>query len=72
MSLQSDDDVIDFVKNHGSIFAVTMWPLRATEDFVRRLNESDKRVYVHTVNKFEEAHNILERGVYGLYTDYLY
>jgi glycerophosphoryl diester phosphodiesterase len=49
-----------------------MWPERATENFVQRLNESDKLVYVHTVNKLEEAYNIIKRGVYGLYTDYLY
>jgi glycerophosphoryl diester phosphodiesterase len=72
MSPQPDDAVLDFVENHGSIFAVTMWPWRATEDFVRRLNESGKRVYVHTINKFQEAYDIMKRGVYGLYTDYLY
>jgi glycerophosphoryl diester phosphodiesterase len=71
-SQQTDAAVIDFVKNHDSIFAVTMWPERAAEDFIRQLNESNKLVYVHTVNRFEEAYNIIKRGVYGLYTDYLY
>ncbi|MDR1147517.1 MAG: hypothetical protein LBK66_02685 [Spirochaetaceae bacterium] len=71
-SLQSDEEVVEFVKNHNSIYAVTMWPYRATENFVNELTKLDKRVYVHTVNAFEEAYQIMKSGVSGLYTDYLY
>jgi glycerophosphoryl diester phosphodiesterase len=71
-SSQSDEKVVEFVKNHNSIYAVTMWPYRATENFVSELTKLDKRIYVHTVNKFEEAYQIMQNGVSGLYTDYLY
>jgi glycerophosphoryl diester phosphodiesterase len=71
-SPQSDEEVLEFVKNHNSIYAVTMWPDRAVENFVNELTKLDKRIYVHTVNKFEEAYQIMQSGVSGLYTDYLY
>lgn len=72
MSSQSDSEVVEFVKNHKSIYAVTMWPDRASEGFINELTELNKLIYVHTINKFEEAYKIIQRGVYGLYTDVLY
>jgi glycerophosphoryl diester phosphodiesterase len=69
---QTDSEVLEFVSNHDSIYAVTMWPYKATAGFVSELAKLDKRVYVHTVNKFDEAYQIMQSGVSGLYTDYLY
>jgi glycerophosphoryl diester phosphodiesterase len=71
-STQSDSEVLEFVKKHNSIYAITMWPDRATENFINELTNLDKLIYVHTINKFEEAYQIIQRGASGLYTDYLY
>jgi glycerophosphoryl diester phosphodiesterase len=69
---QSDAEVLEFVNNHDSIYAVTMWSYKATEFFVNELIKLNKRIYVHTINAFEEAYQIMQSGVSGLYTDYLY
>jgi glycerophosphoryl diester phosphodiesterase len=71
-SSQNDDEVLRFVQNHPSIKAVTMWPDRAAAGFVEALIQADKKVYIHTVNRFEEAYEARTRGVFGFYTDYLF
>ncbi|MDR0553212.1 MAG: hypothetical protein LBG76_00225 [Treponema sp.] len=71
-SSQTDDEVLRFVQNHPSVKALTMWPDRASAGFVEVLKKLDKKVYVHTVNRFEEAYQARTRGVFGFYTDYLF
>lgn len=64
--------VADFCNNHG-ISVVTM-PAKWIEDQadIKELTENDIRVYVHTVNEYEQAVKMLEFGVNGIYSDYLY
>ncbi|MDR2481864.1 MAG: hypothetical protein LBD07_06225 [Spirochaetaceae bacterium] len=71
-SPQTDYEVMQFVVSHKSITAVTMPLYRANAEFVEALTQAGKKVYVHTVNKFEEAYQTREKGVSGIYTDYLY
>jgi glycerophosphoryl diester phosphodiesterase len=71
-SPQTDADVLRFVEGVPAIKAVTMWGDRATEAFVSELAARQIAVYVHTINRFTEALDIMNRGVHGLYTDYLY
>jgi glycerophosphoryl diester phosphodiesterase len=71
-STQSDSEVLEFVRKHNSIYAITMWPNRATESFITELKNLNKLIYVHTVNRFEDAYQIIQGGISGLYTDYLY
>jgi glycerophosphoryl diester phosphodiesterase len=72
MSLQNDFEVVNFVKEHPSIKAITMLGNRATEEFVSRLDDIGLFVYCHTINEFNEAIRLMNIGVHGLYTDYLY
>jgi glycerophosphoryl diester phosphodiesterase len=68
-SSQSAEDVVEFVRNHRSIKAVTMRPSVATENFVKELSDIDVPVYVHTINRFDEALELSKRGIRGFYTD---
>jgi glycerophosphoryl diester phosphodiesterase len=68
-SSQSVEDVVEFVGNHQSIKAITMWADVATEDFVKKLSDIDKPVYVHTINRFDAALELSKRGIHGFYTD---
>jgi glycerophosphoryl diester phosphodiesterase len=70
-SLQSPKEVVEFVREHPSIKAVTMWKDTVTEEFVRDLSNINRPVYVHTINKFTEALKLYKIGVHGFYTDYL-
>ena len=72
LSSQTDAGVLRFVEAHPAIKAVTMQEARATKEFVAALGARQLVTYIHTINRFTEALDILNRGVYGLYTDYLY
>ncbi|MCL6601777.1 MAG: glycerophosphodiester phosphodiesterase [Paenibacillus sp.] len=68
-SQDSDEQVIDFVKNYG--VDITMPENRATKTFVRALKRSGARVYVHTVNDVQQIQKLSRRGVDGFYTDFI-
>lgn len=55
---------------HG-IDAITMKYGQATEDILNIAQCYDRDVYVHTVNEVTEAQDFLDKGVRGIYTDYI-
>ncbi|MBD5542787.1 MAG: hypothetical protein HDR01_00725 [Lachnospiraceae bacterium] len=64
--------IAEFCKKNG-ISVVTMpakWVKEKSD--IEELTGNDIKVYVHTVNEYEEAVKLLEMGVSGIYTDYLY
>jgi glycerophosphoryl diester phosphodiesterase len=71
-SPQTDDEVLEFIKDNEDIHVLTMRPERASVMFIENLTSLNKLVYCHTINKFNEAAALLNNNVYGLYTDYLY
>jgi glycerophosphoryl diester phosphodiesterase len=71
-STQSDNAVVQFAANHKSVTAITMPPDRAKPYFIEALSKIDKAVFVHTINKFDDAYKIRESSAVGIYTDYLY
>lgn len=70
-SPQSDSNVIKFVRKHDEIKVITMWPWRATEQFVADLMSLGKLVYVHTMNDMDNVIRLFVKGVHGVYTDRL-
>ena len=64
--------IAEFCKKAG-ISVVTM-PAKwiADKSDIEELTGNDIKVYVHTVNEYEEAAKMMELGVHGIYTDYLY
>lgn len=68
----SDDELFEFVSQHDDIKVVTTWyDERGRFDVVRRLNEQGKLAYAHTVNSYEEIAALKEKGIHGIYSDYL-
>ncbi|MEC0239346.1 phosphatidylinositol-specific phospholipase C/glycerophosphodiester phosphodiesterase family protein [Paenibacillus dokdonensis] len=67
----SNQKVLQFVKNHKKITAVTMPEWRATAGFVGSLKKINKLAFVHTINSPEEMAKYKARGVYGFYTDFV-
>lgn len=64
--------IADFCKK-ARISVVTMPAKWITDKSdIEELTENDIKVYVHTVNEYEEAAKMLKLGVNGIYTDYLY
>ena len=64
--------IAEFCKKAG-ISVVTMpakWIKNKSD--IEELTENGIKVYVHTVNEYEEALTMLGLGVNGIYTDYLY
>lgn len=43
----------------------------AVPELVKGLEKAGVKTYVHTVNTEETMQEILERGAYGVYTDFL-
>lgn len=69
-SPDTNEEVLKFVKNTG-IKVITMPVDRATQDFVQQLNKLGCYVYIHTVNDISTTKEYIERGVYGVYTDFI-
>lgn len=66
----SNETVLDFVKDTG-IKVVGMFESRMSDSFVNELNRLGVYIYVYTINDMATANGLLQKGVYGIYTDYL-
>ena len=68
-SSDTDQEVIDFIKKE-KIKVVAMWEYRAKQqDFVKQLKDNNVYIFVHTINNTEIAQELMNGGVYGIYTD---
>ncbi|MGN7358658.1 phosphatidylinositol-specific phospholipase C/glycerophosphodiester phosphodiesterase family protein [Paenibacillus sp. SAF-054] len=67
----SNQKVLQFVKNHKKITAVTMPEWRANVSFVSSLKKSNKLAFVHTINDPDVMAKYKARGVHGFYTDFV-
>lgn len=67
----SNQKVLQFVKSHPKITAVTMPEWRANASFVSSLKKINKLSFVHTINDPEVMAKYKARGVYGFYTDFV-
>lgn len=70
MSDDSEEEVIEFVKNTG-IGVVAMPMSKYNWDFVSQLNLVNCKSFLHTINSSNQAEYYMDRGVYGVYTDNL-
>lgn len=66
----TNEEVLEAVREHDAIVAVTMSEDRYSGDFVRRLSELEVPSYVHTINDEEKIESYFESGVHGVYTDF--
>jgi len=64
----SDDAIINFVRIH-KFYAVTMPVKRAETDLLSKLKETDIKVFVYTVNDTVTFEKLINKGVYGIYSD---
>ncbi|MDR1687510.1 MAG: hypothetical protein LBS21_02730 [Clostridiales bacterium] len=71
MSPDTDAEVVDFVKNREDIAAITMGPVRYSEEFYKALTENGKFIYFFTLNDIDEVKGYLENGIHGIYTDFI-
>jgi len=71
-SPESNKQVVDFIKKHDDIQAVTMSPPRNTKEFVNNILQTGKYVYLHTINDLQEILNYKEAGIWGFYTDFIF
>lgn len=67
----SNQKVLQFVKEHPKITAVTMPEWRANASFLGSLKKINKLSFVHTINSLDEMEKYKSRGVYGFYTDFV-
>ena len=63
-------DICRFCKKNN-IRNITMWYYLATSEILEIAKSYDIAVFVHTVNNLEEADELIQRGVKGVYTDEL-
>ena len=69
---ETDAEVLEFVIAHDDIKVVTTRGSKNGRfDLVKPLSEHEKLVYTHTLNKYEDIGVMVDKGVYGIYTDYL-
>lgn len=67
----SDDVVVEFIKDKPDIKVITTHESRATEEFISKLKAYDKEIFAHTVNDQNTFIQHLNAGHSGVYTDYL-
>ena len=69
MDLSTDEEVLKFVLEND-ISGVVMSETRYSENLVESLNENNIKTYIHTINDADTANDYIEKGFYGIYTDY--
>lgn len=67
----SIDALISFAQTH-KLFAMTVPQARASVKLANALEASQTPLFTHTINSTETAQGLREKGIDGLYTDYLY
>lgn len=70
-SPDTDSQVVDFVKDKDDIIAITMGPVRFNDMFYNELLKYGKLIYLFTINDIDEARGFFEKGVRGIYTDFI-
>lgn len=65
----TDKQVVDFVRAHPDVVAVTMFAFRWNDKLVADLNALNVKVFVHTVNESLWMQELMKHGVWGVYTD---
>jgi glycerophosphoryl diester phosphodiesterase len=68
-SKDTNQQVVDFIRNNARIKAVTMPEGRATKSFLQSLNQIGIKTYVHTINDKRKYEKYRLLGVFGIYTD---
>ena len=71
-SPDKEDEVIEFIKKHSNIRVVTMAPPKNRPEFVKKIKQAGRYVYLHTINDPEEIKNYRKTGIWGFYTDNIY
>ena len=72
LTKDTDSEILDFMASHDDIKVVTTWEdKRGRVDLAEPLKEYGKLVYAHTINDPEGIVAMQEKGVYGIYTDFL-
>ena len=66
----TEEQVLEFIKNER-IPVVVMPPERANQPFLENLYDLDVKVYLHTLNDYDEVIGWQEKGIWGVYTDSL-
>lgn len=67
----SDDVVVEFIKDKPDVKVITTHESRATEEFISKLKVYDKEMFAHTVNDQNTLIQHLNAGLSGVYTDFL-
>jgi glycerophosphoryl diester phosphodiesterase len=67
----TEQQVIEFAKNHDRIDVITMPFQWATKEYVSNLKRAGKLTYVHTINDIEQLESLKAIGVHGYYTDHI-
>lgn len=66
----TEESITDFAYEKG-IKVVASYRNRFTDEFTRKLKERGIMLYMFTYNDPQKANRLFERGVYGIYTDFL-
>lgn len=70
-SPDTDDEVINFIKQHDNIDVITMPVRRSNEEFISKIYDSGIKTFVHTLNSVEKTESLMKLKVHGFYTDFL-
>ncbi len=66
----TEESITNYAYAHG-IKVVASYRNRFTDSFVKKLRERGIMLYMYTYNDPARANRLFERGVYGIYTDFL-
>ncbi len=64
-----DTQVVEAVRKHPEVIAVTAHTSRFNEALAARLRDEGVVTYVHTVNEPSQIHSFRTKGAHGVYTD---
>jgi len=68
---ETDEEVLAFVANHDDIKVITTWGDTGRTHLSAPLADMGKLVYAHTHNNYWDIQRLYQKGVYGIYTDFL-
>lgn len=71
-SHDNDMQVVEFVSDKEDIKVITMAPSRFSDDFYKKLTKNAKLIYLFTLNDKDEVRDYMDRGVHGIYTDFIF
>lgn len=68
---KDDTSLISSYSNHFDYYAITVPSSYCTPQFTKLISKSSNRIYAHTVNSLDQFHQLKERGVSEVYTDFI-